>query len=107
MIQHKVCKYLQDPECKAVRLFAMDFSKAFDSVSHQLLANKLKNLPLTPYIINRWLSFLRDRKQRIVYRNVTCNWKTGTTQGSVSGSYLFIVLLNDLDCGTSNYQMCR
>ena len=56
MIQHKVCKYLDDPECKAVRLFAMDFSKAFDSVSYQLLANKLKNLPLNPYIINWWLS---------------------------------------------------
>ena len=100
MIQHKVCKHLDDPECKAVRLFAMDFSKAFDSVSHQLLANKLKNLPLNPYIINWWLSFLRDRKQRIVHRNVTCNWKTvnkGITQGSVSGPYLFIIFLNDLD----------
>ena len=100
MIQHKVCKYLDDPECKAVRLFAMDFSKAFDSVSHQLLANKLKNLPLNPYIINWWLSFLRDRKQGIVHRNVTCNWKTvnkGITQGSVNGPYLFIIFLNDLD----------
>ena len=39
-------------------------------------------------------------KQRIVHRNVTCNWKTvnkGTTQGSVSGPYLFIIFLNDLD----------
>jgi len=38
----------------------MDFSKAFDSVSHQLLAEKLKSLPLNPYIINWWLGFLWD-----------------------------------------------
>ena len=42
MIQHKVCKFLDDPNCVAVRMFTMDFSKAFDSVNHYLLANKLK-----------------------------------------------------------------
>ena len=41
MIQHKVCKFLDDPNCVAVRMFTMDFSKAFDSVNHYLLANKL------------------------------------------------------------------
>jgi hypothetical protein len=40
--------YLDQPECKAVRLFAMDFSKAFDSVKYHLLAEKLKILPLNP-----------------------------------------------------------
>ena len=57
LIQNKICKFLDDPKCKAVRMFAMDFSKAFDSVSHQLLAEKLKSLPLNPYIINWWLGF--------------------------------------------------
>ncbi|XP_048578062.1 uncharacterized protein LOC116601437 [Nematostella vectensis] len=33
-MQHSVYGYLDSPECKAVRLFAMDFSKAFDSVKH-------------------------------------------------------------------------
>ena len=55
LIQNKICKFLDDPKCKAVRMFAMDSSKAFDSVSHQLLAEKLKSLPLNPYIINWWL----------------------------------------------------
>ena len=67
LIQNKICKFLDDPKCKAVRMFAMDFSKAFDSVSHKLLAEKLKSLPLNPYIINWWLGFLRDRKQRVIF----------------------------------------
>ena len=31
-MQHTIYCYLGDPKCKAVRLFAMDFSKALDSV---------------------------------------------------------------------------
>ena len=56
-IQHTVYNYLDQLEYKAVRLFAMDFSKAFDSVKHHLLAEKLKNLPLNAYIINLYLVF--------------------------------------------------
>ena len=37
-IQHTVYSYLDDPECKAVRSFALDFSTAFDSVNHELLS---------------------------------------------------------------------
>ena len=95
MIQHKVCKFLDDPNCVAVRMFTMDFSKAFDPVNHYLLANKLKNIPLNPYIVKWWLNFLQDRMQRVVYNNVICDWKQinkGTIQGSVSGPYLFIYL---------------
>ena len=33
-IQHRINSYLDNPDFKAVRLFAMDFSKAFDSVKH-------------------------------------------------------------------------
>ena len=36
-IQHAVNQYLDGPQCTAVRLFAMDFSKAFDYVKHYTL----------------------------------------------------------------------
>ena len=51
-IQNKVLSYLDKVDCKAVRLFSMYFSKAFDSVKHILLSEKLKNVPFNPYIIN-------------------------------------------------------
>ena len=72
-IQHRINSYLDNPDCKAVRHFAMDFSKAFDSVKHKLLANKLKKLPLNPHITNWYLNFLKDRKQRVCCNNFECD----------------------------------
>ena len=76
---------LDNPKTKAVRVFTMAFSKAFDSIKY--------------YIINWLISFLSDRKQRVVQNNVVMEWKNvnrGTTQGSVNGPYLFNMFLNDL-----------
>ena len=83
----------------------LDFSKAFDSVSHQLLSGKLNSVPVNPHIINWWLGFLRGRKQRVIFRSSVCNWKTvnkGTTHGTVSGPYLFNIFLNDLEIKLGN-----
>ena len=78
----------------------MDFSKAFDRVKHNLLIERLTQSPFNPQIVNWYVSFLSDRKQRVVCHNTVCDWKDanrGTTQGSVSGPYLFNLFLNDLD----------
>ena len=78
----------------------MDFAKAFDNVKHTILSDKLKALNLNPYITNWYLSFLRNRKQRLVFRGSSYCWynvNKGTTQGSVSGPYLFNLFIHDLD----------
>ena len=36
VIQHFINKHLDNPDCEAVWVLAMDFSKAFDSVRHEL-----------------------------------------------------------------------
>ena len=99
-MQHVMHTYLDDPNCVAVRLFTMDFSKAFDSINHKLLFDQLKCLLLNPYIINWYLSFLENRKQRVVYTKFVGEWKNvnrGIVQGSVSGLYLFSIFINDLE----------
>ena len=97
-IQHAVRnQYLDDPQCTAVRLYAMDFNKAFDSVKHDLLSVKLKQLGLSPYITNWYLSFLEGRMQSLLYDGFVGQWKDvnkGTTQGSLSGPHLFTIFLN-------------
>ena len=99
-IQHHICKYLDLSNCEGVTLFTMASSKAFDSVKNSLLSAKLKQLPLNPYIINWYHSFLSNRQQRISVNDHSCNWvclNKGTTKGSVGGPYLFNVFLNYLE----------
>ena len=83
-----VHKYLDNQDCKAVRIFTMDISKAFYSVNHSLLSAELKQLPLSPYTINWYRSFLHERQQHVSFGNHVCTWKVvnkGKTHGGVSG----------------------
>ena len=65
-MQYNYLKALDDKDCIYVRLFAMDFSKAFDNVKHSLVGEKLKALPLNPYVVNWYLSFLMDISQEVI-----------------------------------------
>ena len=87
-IEHEFLQALDSNNNRAVRLFMIDFLKAFDRVKCNLLIAKLTQSPLNPYIVNWYVSFLSERKQRMVFNNTVCNWKDvnrGTTQG-----YLFV-----------------
>ena len=53
-IEYNYLKALDDKDCNYVRLFAMDFSKAFDNVKHSLVGEKLKALHLNPHLVNRY-----------------------------------------------------
>ena len=69
------------------------------NVKHSLVGEKLKALHLNPCLVNWYLSFLMDRKQRLIFTGVIYKWhyvNKGTTQGGVSGPYLFNLFINDL-----------